>query len=102
MLCFLSETEKGKDGPIPNLEEANNLHKHNEISSRDYEVSASNIVKGLRDDPPSSYSLKIESFNSLLRTYVLRFESRPFSAGGYNWYVGNLIFIFSNRILYIH
>ncbi|KAG7582681.1 MATH/TRAF domain [Arabidopsis suecica] len=79
------QQQKGKDGPIPNLEEAKYLRKDNKISSLDYKVSASNIVKALRDDPPSSYSLKIESFNSLLRTYVLRFESRPFAAGGYNW-----------------
>jgi len=96
----LSETEKGKDGPTPNLEKGNYLHKHNEISSSlDYKVSASNIVKGLTEVPPSSYSFKIESYNSFLKIPYLGFESRPFAAGGYNWYVGILIFIFMNRIL---
>lgn len=82
----MSETEKGKDGPTPNLEKGNYLHKHNEISSSlDYKVSASNIVKGLTEVPPSSYSFKIESYNSFLKIPYLGFESRPFAAGGYNW-----------------
>ncbi|KAF8077187.1 hypothetical protein N665_1058s0019 [Sinapis alba] len=76
-------------GPVPIQGEAHNLRKHDqEISSRDYKdgVSASNTVKGLRDRPPSSYSLKMESFNTLLKsTKEDRYVSRPFSAAGYNW-----------------
>ncbi|CAA7043448.1 unnamed protein product [Microthlaspi erraticum] len=56
------------------------------MSARDYKLSASNTVKGLRDRPPSSYSLKIESFNTLFKSKnIERYESRPFSAAGYNW-----------------
>ncbi|CAH2053228.1 unnamed protein product [Thlaspi arvense] len=65
--------------------EVHYLHKHQEISSRNNELSASNTVKGLRDRPPSSYSLKMESFNTLLKSTTERYESRPFSAAGYNW-----------------
>ncbi|WZZ42982.1 hypothetical protein YC2023_039241 [Brassica napus] len=66
--------------------EANYEDKYEEISSRDYKVSASNAVKGLRDRPPSSYILKMESFNTLLKSnYAERYESRPFADGGYNW-----------------
>ncbi|VVA99006.1 unnamed protein product [Arabis nemorensis] len=71
----------------PNLEDAPYvLHEHQEVSSRDYKVSASNRVQGLRDRPPSSYSLKMESFNTLLKsTNTEKYVSRPFAVGGYNW-----------------
>ncbi|KAJ0232197.1 hypothetical protein HA466_0292880 [Hirschfeldia incana] len=74
-------------GPDPVQGEAHYLRKHDqEISSRDYKVSASNTVKGLRDRPPSSYSLKMESFNTLLKsTNADKYVSRPFSAAGYKW-----------------
>ncbi|ESQ47841.1 hypothetical protein EUTSA_v10020911mg [Eutrema salsugineum] len=73
-------------GPIQNLDETHYLNNNQEIASRDYKVSASNTVKGLRDRRPATYSLKMESFNTLLKsTYAERYESRPFSAGGYNW-----------------
>ena len=78
------------DGPDPIQGEAHYLHNHDqEVSSRDYKVSASNaVVKGLRSRPPSSYSLKMESFNTLLKSkYSERYVSRPFSAAGYNWYI---------------
>ncbi|CAH2053226.1 unnamed protein product [Thlaspi arvense] len=81
----LHQQENGA-GPIQSLEETHYLHKNQEISSRDYKVSASNKVTGLRDLPPATYSLKMESFNTLLKsTYAERYESRPFSAAGYNW-----------------
>ncbi|KAH0855259.1 hypothetical protein HID58_013757 [Brassica napus] len=64
----------------PNVGEVNYVDKLQEISSRDYKVSASNAVKGLRDRPPSSYTLKMESFNTLLKSnYAERYESRPFA-----------------------
>ncbi|KAL0857195.1 hypothetical protein Bca101_062349 [Brassica carinata] len=74
-------------GPDPVQGEAHYLRKHDqEISSRDYKVSASNTVKGLRDRPPSSYSLKMESFNTLLKsTNADKYVARPFSAAGYKW-----------------
>lgn len=85
---FCLKTEENEAGPNPNLGEANYEDKYEEISSRDYKVSASNAVKGLRDRPPSSYILKMESFNTLLKSnYAERYESRPFAVGGYNWYV---------------
>ncbi|KAF3543431.1 hypothetical protein DY000_02004660 [Brassica cretica] len=78
--------QENEAGPNPNLGEANYEDKYEEISSRDYKVSASNAVKGLRDRPPSSYILKMESFNTLLKSnYAERYESRPFAVGGYNW-----------------
>ncbi|XP_056867123.1 uncharacterized protein LOC108858864 [Raphanus sativus] len=69
------------------LGEAHYLDKGDlEISSRDYKVSPSNQVTGMRSRPPMSYSLKMESFNTLLQsTNTERYESRPFSVGGYNW-----------------
>ncbi|KFK39045.1 hypothetical protein AALP_AA3G193700 [Arabis alpina] len=79
------QEEKGAR-PNPYLEEGQYLHKHQEISSRDYTASASKRVEGLRDRAPSSYSLKMESFNTLLKSrYPTRYESRPFAVGGYNW-----------------
>jgi len=97
MLCFCLETEEVGAEPIQNLDVGHYLQENKEISSRDYKVSASNAVKGLRDRPPSSYSLKMESFNTLLKsTYTEKYVSRPFSVGGYNWYVGHLIFICLN------
>uniref|UniRef100_A0A1J3IN50 Ubiquitin carboxyl-terminal hydrolase 12 n=1 Tax=Noccaea caerulescens TaxID=107243 RepID=A0A1J3IN50_NOCCA len=77
-----------ENGARPNsdLVEAHYLHKNQEISSRDYKVSASNTVTGLRDRPPSSYSLKMESFNTLLNSLNTEsYKSRPFSTAGYNW-----------------
>ncbi|CAA7042738.1 unnamed protein product [Microthlaspi erraticum] len=65
-----------------------NLDKDAEISfsSRDHKVSASSTVKGLRERPPSSYSLKMEYFNIVLEsTNLERYQSRPFSVGGYSW-----------------
>ncbi|CAN6997485.1 unnamed protein product [Brassica oleracea var. botrytis] len=53
-----------------------------QISSRDYKVSPSNLVTGMRDRPPMSYSLKMESFNTLLQSNETeRYESRPFPVG---------------------
>ncbi|KAG2246833.1 hypothetical protein Bca4012_090209 [Brassica carinata] len=73
-------------GPNPNVGEADHLHQHQEISSRDHKVSVSSTVNGLRDRPPCSYSLKMESFNKLLNSpYTERYQSRPFTVGGYNW-----------------
>ncbi|CAN7111936.1 unnamed protein product [Brassica rapa subsp. narinosa] len=73
-------------GPNPNVGGADHLHQHQEISSRDHKVSVSSTVNGLRDRPPSSYSLKMESFNKLLNSpYTERYQSRPFTVGGYNW-----------------
>ncbi|CAH2061334.1 unnamed protein product [Thlaspi arvense] len=69
-------------------EEVHYVQTHQEIASRDYKVSASNTVTGLRDRRPSTYFLKIESFNTILKSTVVdKFETRPFPAGGYNWYL---------------
>lgn len=83
---FCLQTEENGAGPNPNVGEADHLHQHQEISSRDHKVSVSSTVNGLRDRPPSSYSLKMESFNKLLNSpYTERYQSRPFTVGGYNW-----------------
>jgi len=82
----LQQAEGNGVGPNPDLEEAHYLDTHEEVTSRDHKVSASSTVKGMRDRPPSSYSLKMESFNTLLKsTSIDSYESRPFSVGGYNW-----------------
>ncbi|CAF2153832.1 unnamed protein product [Brassica napus] len=78
-----------ENGAVPDSirGEAHYLRQHEqEISSRDYKLSAASTVKGLRDRPPSSYSLKMESFNTLLKsTNADKYVSRPFSAAGYKW-----------------
>ncbi|CAH2053227.1 unnamed protein product [Thlaspi arvense] len=80
----IQQENRARVNPIQG--EAHYLHKHQQISSRDNELSASNTVtKGLRDRPPQSYSLKMESFNTLLKSTTERYETRPFSAAGYNW-----------------
>ena len=92
MLCFC-QTEKNGAQPNSILGEAHYLNKDDlEIYSRDYKGSPSNLVTGMRDRPPMSYSLRMESFNTLLQSNETeRYESRPFPVGGYNWYVGILI-----------
>jgi len=75
-------------GPVPNQENGSQKIFPTQISSRDSKVSLSSTVKGLRERPPSSYSLKMESFNTLMKSvYTERYESRPFRVGRYNWYV---------------
>ncbi|KAF8109683.1 hypothetical protein N665_0093s0036 [Sinapis alba] len=71
----------------PILGEAHYLYQNDlEISSDDYKVSPLNAVTGLRNRPPMSYSLKMESFNTLLQsTEAERYESRPFPVGGHKW-----------------
>ncbi|KAF8054831.1 hypothetical protein N665_1311s0001 [Sinapis alba] len=60
-------------------EEVPYVQKHQEISSRHYNVSHSKTVTGMRDRRPSTYSYKIET------NIVDKFETRPFTVGGYNW-----------------
>ncbi|CAN7136806.1 hypothetical protein BRARA_D01412 [Brassica rapa] len=55
------------------------VQKHQEISSRHYNVSNSKTVTGMRNRRPSTYSYKIET------NVVDKFETRPFTVGGYNW-----------------
>ncbi|CDY39666.1 BnaA04g13830D [Brassica napus] len=55
------------------------VQKHQEISSRHYNVSHSKTVTGMRNRRPSTYSYKIET------NVVDKFETRPFMVGGYNW-----------------
>lgn len=41
-----------------------------------------------RERPPTSYCVKFESFATLLKLVTDgKYESRPFSIGGYNWYI---------------
>ncbi|XP_019102485.1 PREDICTED: BTB/POZ and MATH domain-containing protein 6-like, partial [Camelina sativa] len=73
--------------PVPNqLENDSQKLIPTQISSRDSKVSLSSTVKGLRERPPSSYSLKFESFNTLMKSiYTDSYQSRPFRVGRYNW-----------------
>ncbi|KAG7577983.1 TRAF-like [Arabidopsis thaliana x Arabidopsis arenosa] len=72
--------------PVPNQANGSQKLIPTQISSRDSKVSLSSTVKGLRGRPPSSYSLKMESFNTLMKSvYTERYESRPFRVGRYNW-----------------
>ncbi|KAF3509889.1 hypothetical protein F2Q69_00007345 [Brassica cretica] len=73
-------------GPVPNVVSGPQKLIPTQISSRDSKVSQSSTVKGLRLRPPSSYSLKLESFSTLMKsTYTERYDSRPFRVGKYNW-----------------
>ncbi|WZY84124.1 hypothetical protein YC2023_030508 [Brassica napus] len=83
----LPKTKKNGAQPNSILGEAHYLNKDDlEIYSRDYKGSPSNLVTGMRDRPPMSYSLRMESFNTLLQSNETeRYESRPFPVGGYNW-----------------
>ncbi|XP_018469099.1 uncharacterized protein LOC108840779 [Raphanus sativus] len=48
----------------------------------------STIVKKWREHPPSSYSLKVDSFKQLEKSTSFtddKYQSRHFSSGGYNW-----------------
>ncbi|CAH2066903.1 unnamed protein product [Thlaspi arvense] len=73
-------------GPIPNLDEPNYLDNYHGVSSRDHKVSASNTTKGLRTRAPSSYSVKMDSYTTLLESNVGGYyRTRPFWADGYNW-----------------
>lgn len=89
-LFFCHETEENGEKADPILGEAHYLDQNDlDISSDDYKVSPLNAVTGLRNRPPMSYSLKMESFNTLLQsTEAERYESRPFPVGGHKWYVG--------------
>ncbi|KAL8101543.1 hypothetical protein AgCh_033445 [Apium graveolens] len=44
------------------------------------------VARVLRDAPPAHYSLKIESFSSLVKLAIERYESAAFDVGGYTWY----------------
>ncbi|CAA7055165.1 unnamed protein product [Microthlaspi erraticum] len=73
--------------PNPNLEETHYSDNHQEMSSSD-NSRASSIVKGLRNQAPSSYSLKMESFRILLNSTdkdTESYRSRPFPVGEYSW-----------------
>ncbi|KAG2315984.1 hypothetical protein Bca52824_019106 [Brassica carinata] len=73
-------------GPVPNVVSGSQKLIPTQISSRDSKVSLSSTMKGLRLRPPSSYSLKLESFSTLMKsTYTERYDSRPFRVGKYNW-----------------
>ncbi|KFK40957.1 hypothetical protein AALP_AA2G066400 [Arabis alpina] len=53
-----------------------------------YSTTTSTIVQNWREHPPSSYSLKIESFSQLEKSATFsdnKYQSRPFSSGGHNW-----------------
>lgn len=82
-------------GPVPNVENSSQKLITTQISLRDSKVSSSSTMKGLRERSPSSYSIKMESFNTLMKsTYAERYESRPFRVGNYNWYVPSFFFLF--------
>lgn len=82
-------------GPVPNVVSGSQKLIPTQISSRDSKVSLSSTMKGLRLRPPSSYSLKLESFSTLMKsTYTERYDSRPFRVGKYNWYVPFLFFFY--------
>ena len=46
--------------------------------------------KFMRTRPPSAYCVRIESCSELMtRSPNLQYETRPFSVGGFNWYILN-------------
>ncbi|CAH2053229.1 unnamed protein product [Thlaspi arvense] len=73
-------------GPVPNVENGSQKLILTQASSRDSKVSLSSTLKGLRERPPSSYSIKLESFTTLTKSnFTDSYESRPFRVGRYNW-----------------
>ncbi|CAH8355522.1 unnamed protein product [Eruca vesicaria subsp. sativa] len=86
LLSCLFITSSFAGPPVPNVENGSQKLITTQISSRDSKVSSSSTVKGLRERPPSSFILHMESFNTLMKsTYTERYESRPFRVGKYNW-----------------
>ncbi|KAH7565354.1 hypothetical protein JRO89_XS09G0193300 [Xanthoceras sorbifolium] len=47
-------------------------------------ATGATLLKG-RNDPPSHYLFKIESFSSLSKSSIVKFCSDDFEAGGYEW-----------------
>lgn len=62
---------------------------------------ASTIVKNWREHPPSSYSLKVHNFSQLEKSTTVsddKYQSRPFSSGGYNWYAMLYCYVYSRYL----
>ncbi|KAJ0255220.1 MATH/TRAF domain-containing protein [Hirschfeldia incana] len=47
--------------------------------------SSDSIYRGLRNDPPSTYALNLDSYSKLVSTGAETYESDVFQSGGYNW-----------------
>ncbi|KAG2325130.1 hypothetical protein Bca52824_007858 [Brassica carinata] len=47
--------------------------------------SSDSIYRGLRNDPPSTYTLDLDSYSKLVSTGAETYESDVFQSGGYNW-----------------
>ncbi|ESQ47847.1 hypothetical protein EUTSA_v10022383mg, partial [Eutrema salsugineum] len=68
-------------GPIPNPESDSKKLIRTQVSSRERKVSSPSILTGFVDRPPSCYSIKIESFHTLVESpFVDRYESDCFEA----------------------
>ncbi|CAH2067102.1 unnamed protein product [Thlaspi arvense] len=60
------------------------------VPARNHQKLSGAIRREDRARPPSSYCVKFQSFATmakLVKDNGDKFESRPFSVGGYNWYV---------------
>lgn len=67
-----------------------NLRSSVSIPARNHQKLSTTVREETRTRPPNSYCVKFESFATMSKLVAGngdKYESRPFSAGGYNWYV---------------
>lgn len=60
------------------------------VPARNHQKVSIPVRQEIRDRPPNSYCVKFQSFatmSKLVKDNGDKYESRPFSVGGYNWYV---------------
>ncbi|CAH8390392.1 unnamed protein product [Eruca vesicaria subsp. sativa] len=83
-LQTLMETEAVIEDGLLDVEKSGILPFH---SGNHHKLSQS-VSESTRTRPPLSYTVKFESFSNmsnLVKNNSGKYESRPFSAGGYNW-----------------
>ena len=67
-----------------------NLKSSVSVPARNHQKLSTTVREETRTRPPNSYCVKFESFATMSKLVAGngdKYESRPFSAGGYNWYV---------------
>lgn len=80
--------EEGFDDDVEGI--CNSLRSSRRSASENHQKLSIPIRREDRTRPPSSYCVKFNSFATMAKLVEKngdKYESRPFSAGGYNWYV---------------
>ena len=75
------------------------------VSDNETEENRSAVIGKWRERPPTSYLVKFESFRTLLNLVKDgKYVSRPFTVGGYNWYIyiKNLNFVCSSCCFFVY